>query len=684
MEVSAGDNYGAPGNRIVLTLAARNAGQTNGRWLLTTSRVSFRELRVGMVEEERLRWVADLRSPGAFENIQTYNGLAVPFELGPGETQRFVIEFVGAYSSILPLKIENETTFFVEQKNKVALVMGSAVGMFMLIVTCVILFGLSRRWNFFWLGTAELAHTAFVLQVTGYLSFYYLYDKGEWLFNAAYLLACVYCAASIQFARTLLRSPQTSPRLDSVFRFGIGLALSVAALQISITALEIVELRSPITIASSLVFAATSLGLPLVAVAAIRREGWRYAPLLPAWTATGGFVFYGFAASQGLLSQATFNWQYYSPVGLFSAICLTLTSVLHVRTLVREKHRAERSLSLTENEKDQWIERASALQLSRATAMATIDDQNRLLHASGHDSRQVLLALKSIVHYIRDHNEIRLPSEVSQVLEASAEQLRDVIDTTMAGGIASAEVSGPIVLSRVELGEVLQQVGAIYRSLAHKKGLKTQLATTNSLSLITDRAFLARILSNLLENAVKFSHRGMISLTVEAESNAIRIVICDEGVGMDENLVARLVDDSMEPVQGNKSVEGTGFGFKASMSLLNRLGGQVEIRSEFGAGTRVCLSLPFAIDRKAPSVNELHRRVGGILTRGVDLCNGHAPSSMNDRTDDFIVPIISDRRALQAPQWNDISIAVMRPLYEAMLDHPAMLDATKRVCASPA
>jgi two-component system, sensor histidine kinase and response regulator len=114
--------------------------------------------------------------------------------------------------------------------------------------------------------------------------------------------------------------------------------------------------------------------------------------------------------------------------------------------------------------------------------------------------------------------------------------------------------------------------------------------------IYSDREKIKQILLNLMENAIKFTDKGQITLTVlrkKLKNDFISFEISDTGAGMTEKQVEGL----FEPFsQGDSSVErryrGVGFGLAISKSLAHFLGGDIWVESKIGVGSTFNLTIP--------------------------------------------------------------------------------------------
>lgn len=167
-------------------------------------------------------------------------------------------------------------------------------------------------------------------------------------------------------------------------------------------------------------------------------------------------------------------------------------------------------------------------------------------------------------------------------------------------------ISDLLDLSRIESGrseladdcfdlrDVVADACAVVAPLAAKK----QLSVNNAchalpMPVASDRRKAYQIVLNLVNNAVKFSEQGTIDLTCEALPHAWRICVSDQGIGIKPEHQAMLFQ-AFRQVDGSarRVYEGTGLGLYLSKKLVEMLGGDISVASEWGKGSRFCFTLP--------------------------------------------------------------------------------------------
>ena len=127
-------------------------------------------------------------------------------------------------------------------------------------------------------------------------------------------------------------------------------------------------------------------------------------------------------------------------------------------------------------------------------------------------------------------------------------------------------------------------------------------------ALIGDEVRIRQVLLNILGNAVKFTEKGFVSFTVSGEKtkeNSINLVmeITDSGMGIKQEHLKNLFEEYVQ-INKDKNIEGAGLGLVISQSIVNIMGGKLEVKSEYGKGSTftVSFSQKIHLDKAMASV----------------------------------------------------------------------------------
>ncbi|HEX9950859.1 MAG TPA: ATP-binding protein, partial [Rubricoccaceae bacterium] len=108
-----------------------------------------------------------------------------------------------------------------------------------------------------------------------------------------------------------------------------------------------------------------------------------------------------------------------------------------------------------------------------------------------------------------------------------------------------------------------------------------------------DRPALARVLTNLVGNAIKFTERGTVAVEIWAEGGSAWLRVSDTGVGIEASFLPRVFDDfEQESTGAARRFEGSGLGLTITRGLVELMGGSISVTSEKGVGSVFTVRLP--------------------------------------------------------------------------------------------
>ncbi len=125
--------------------------------------------------------------------------------------------------------------------------------------------------------------------------------------------------------------------------------------------------------------------------------------------------------------------------------------------------------------------------------------------------------------------------------------------------------------------------------------------------IIGDEARLRQIIINLLTNAVKYTHAGMVCLkagyTEQEYGINLNLTVSDTGIGITEENIEKLFTSfSRVDTEKNRSIEGTGLGLAISKKLVRKMGGFINVYSEYGKGSHFKVTIPLKVKSKEPFI----------------------------------------------------------------------------------
>ncbi|MGF1719415.1 ATP-binding protein [Vibrio kyushuensis] len=246
--------------------------------------------------------------------------------------------------------------------------------------------------------------------------------------------------------------------------------------------------------------------------------------------------------------------------------------------------------SLIEAEKQSELARIEAEELARVRA--------DFLAKMSHELRTPLNGILGVSQLLRDSSIDSVMLENVNVLCNSGEHLlavlNDILDFSK---LEQGKYS--IQLSQFNPIETYQAVDKIFSPLCHEKDVEFIMETdfTQDTVISTDKVRLTQILFNLTSNAVKFTHSGFVKISFTHSNrggeSVLHIAVSDTGIGIEESYIDRIFEPFVQASESTaREYGGSGLGLTIIKNLVELLGGEYQIKSEFGVGTSFTVDLP--------------------------------------------------------------------------------------------
>lgn len=174
-------------------------------------------------------------------------------------------------------------------------------------------------------------------------------------------------------------------------------------------------------------------------------------------------------------------------------------------------------------------------------------------------------------------------------IQDAFDTIRDLLDLASAQRIEDSSARTP-----VRLDDALRRVLEAIQERCRTKGLAFEVELgPASCQLRADPADLERVFSNLLDNAVKYTVSGSVSLRATCVEGWLDAVVADTGIGIAKDDLERVFDGFFRAASAKATGEmGTGLGLSIVRKVVEKLGGTITVDSEPGRGTRFSVRLP--------------------------------------------------------------------------------------------
>ncbi|KVD88131.1 hybrid sensor histidine kinase/response regulator [Burkholderia sp. ABCPW 14] len=187
-------------------------------------------------------------------------------------------------------------------------------------------------------------------------------------------------------------------------------------------------------------------------------------------------------------------------------------------------------------------------------------------------------------------------------LEAQVKELTDYIKLRSTNRSVQSET--------VEIAPLLAEALDPLRGRIGDKHLKASLRVEPvGLVVKSDRKLIQQIVSNLIENSIKYTHSGTIAISAELTgtpaNRAMRIAVRDTGVGIAKNLLSKIFEPFFRANDpGIRHVDGIGMGLAVVQELVTALRGKIDVRSVVGEGSEFVVTLPAELPGRADALGD--------------------------------------------------------------------------------
>ena len=256
---------------------------------------------------------------------------------------------------------------------------------------------------------------------------------------------------------------------------------------------------------------------------------------------------------------------------------------------------------------------------ARDQALAATRAKTAFLAAASHEIRTPLNGVLGMLEILSLDALTTRQQEYVQIARQSGDALlhllNDVLDLSKAETTSVVLVAEPFAPA-----DVAAEVVDALEPVARTRGLQLRLTAGPTDALTGDCRRLRQVLMNLVGNAVKFTERGTVEVSVtttptDATTGRLRVAVRDSGAGMTASELSGLFQPFTQGAQGERH-GGTGLGLALSRQLVELMGGRIEVTSEPGVGSTftVAVDLPLAAPRHAPVSPDVLR--AGVPTGG--------------------------------------------------------------------
>lgn len=213
-----------------------------------------------------------------------------------------------------------------------------------------------------------------------------------------------------------------------------------------------------------------------------------------------------------------------------------------------------------------------------------------------HEIRTPMNSIVGFADLLKEHNVSKEEvSEYLDIINTSSHQLLNIINEIL--DISMLESGNiEIVESEVNLNSLLDETHAFFEPLVKKDitfSLRKGLPDQHSF-IMTDEVKLKKIISNIINNALKFTEKGHIDYGYTVKDGSLEFQIEDSGIGIPEDSMLKIFSNFQKAHRGiEKLYDGLGLGLSISKGLVDLMKGKLWVNSTPGKGSTFIFTIPY-------------------------------------------------------------------------------------------
>ena len=245
-------------------------------------------------------------------------------------------------------------------------------------------------------------------------------------------------------------------------------------------------------------------------------------------------------------------------------------------------------------------------QLQQAVAQneALIASRKKAVHTITHELRTPLTAIIGYTALMEKGNDADKKERYVRNIRQSSDRMREMLNTLLSFFRLDNGKEQPNI-SPCRISAITHILETEFTPIAMNKGLALTITNQTDTVVLTDKERILQIGNNLLSNAIKFTENGGVSLTMDYNNGALKLIVEDTGTGMTDEEQQR-VFGAFERLSNATAKDGFGLGLSIVQRIVTMLGGTIRLKSEKGKGSHIKVEIPMQTAEELPEqINQI-------------------------------------------------------------------------------
>lgn len=236
-------------------------------------------------------------------------------------------------------------------------------------------------------------------------------------------------------------------------------------------------------------------------------------------------------------------------------------------------------------------EESTSIQKRQELLQQLNNNKDKFFSIISHDLKNPFSAIKALIEILNNRDYSEDKEAIYKMLQSSSDRFDMLLNNLLTWARLQMDAIS-VNMENINISELLYHVSDYYKPLIESKNLTLEINAGKTIYAFADKSMTETVVRNLISNAVKFTDKGKIKLSVFQNANKVVIEVSDSGTGMEEHVLKNLFQlGKVNSTKGTRNETGTGMGLILCKDMAERQGGSLEVNSAAGKGTTIRLYL---------------------------------------------------------------------------------------------
>lgn len=223
-----------------------------------------------------------------------------------------------------------------------------------------------------------------------------------------------------------------------------------------------------------------------------------------------------------------------------------------------------------------------------------IKELDTFIYRSSHDLKGPLASLQGLLNVAKSEIQDIKAIEYLSLIERSVNHLDNILMDLLN---ITRITQGSLKLTNLNLSKLINDTINSFENLNEYKKIEWLMNIDENINLVSDKSLINNVLHNVIINAIKYSDRkkahSFVKIITREVNDKLELIVEDNGEGIADELQKNIFDMFF---RGNTKSSGTGLGLYIVKNAVEKLGGQVELNSKEGKGSKFTIMLPLNLE----------------------------------------------------------------------------------------